>query len=112
MYRIREEPWQAVFGSALFFVLHSCSYRVAFQDIISTFRAFYFVLYGGGATGSCSVEYQCTASAQTRLESEGPGKLIKISLAGAHWACFNGFMYQKGRMVVIVHRLFVFVFRW
>jgi hypothetical protein len=39
-------------------------------------------------------------------------KIDKDLTGGAHWACCNGFMYQKGHMVVIVHRWFVFVSRW
>jgi hypothetical protein len=93
MYRIREEHSRSIWQRSLFF-LPLCSDRVAFQDIVSTFRAFYFVLYGGGATGFCSVEYPMSlmyrlSANATRVR--GVWKIDKDLTGGAYRACCNEF---------------------
>jgi len=57
MYRIREDHSRQYLAALSFRSAFMFRSRCFVQDIISTFRAFYFVLYGEEATGSCSVEY-------------------------------------------------------
>jgi hypothetical protein len=95
MYRIREEHSRQYLAALSFLSALMFPISLLFQGIVSTFRTFYFVLYGGGATGFCSVEYPTSLMYRlgTKCDSgqRGPGKLIKISLAGHIGACCNGF---------------------
>ena len=77
------------FLSALMFLI-----SLLFQGIVSTFRTFYFVLYGGGATGFCSVEYPMSlmyrlSTNATRVR--GVWKIDKDLTGGAYRACCNEF---------------------
>ena len=95
MYRIREDHSRQYLAALSFSFCIHVPIPFFFRDIISTFRAFYFVLYGDGATGSCRVEYpifltyRLSANA-TRVR--GAWKIDKNLTGGAHWACCNGFM--------------------